>query len=167
MASEHLVGGLPENGNFPSDFPTDSNFPSDFPTDPGAGSPSAAQVETAPATMPRPAIDWRVRFADLESPEHHVAALGARPAFVDEHRRYDRVARAIDTYRERFAVSGADPLGPRPFETFPRLAYDEVAAQIRDYEKVRWRELRRLSPGIGGRDIEVPEISGIDAGLEL
>ena len=75
-----------------------------------------------------------------------MAALGTRPAFVDEQRRYDRVARAIDTYRERFAVGGPDPLGPRPFETFPRLAYDHVASQIRDYEKVRWRELDPAVP---------------------
>ncbi len=168
MASEHLAGGLPANGHFPSDFPTDTNFPSDFPTDAGADSPLAPRMETAPATPPRPAaIDWRVRFADLEGPQHHVAALGTRPAFVDEQRRYDRVARAIDTYRERFAVGGPDPLGPRPFETFPRLAYDHVASQIRDYEKVRWRELTRPSPGIGGRDMEVSQITAIDAGLEL
>ena len=166
MASEHLAGGLPANGYFPSDFPTDTNFPSDFPTDVDAGSPLAARVETAPATVPRP-IDWRVRFADLEGPQHHVAALGTRPAFVDEQNRYDRVARAIDIYRERFAVDGSDPLGARPFEAFPRLAYDHVAAQIRDYERVRWRELTRPSPGISGRDIEVPEITSIDAGLEL
>jgi hypothetical protein len=150
MASEHLVGGLGAD--------------IDFPTDGGARSPSA---ETAPATVPRPNMDWRVRFANIDSPEHHVAALGTRPAFVDEQRRYDRVARAIDTYRERFFVDGSDPLGPRPFETFPRLAYDHVAAQIRDYEKLRWRELTRPSRGIGGRDIEVPEITSIDAGLEL
>jgi len=166
MASEHLAGGLPANGYFPSDFPTDTNFPSDFPTDVDAGSPLAARVETAPATVPRP-IDLRVRFADLEGPQHHVAALGTRPAFVDEQNRYDRVARAIDIYRERFAVDGSDPLGARPFEAFPRLAYDHVAAQIRDYERVRWRELTRPSPGISGRDIEVPEITSIDAGLEL
>ena len=53
---------------------------------------------------------------------------GLRPAFVDEQGRYDWVARAIDAYRERYGVDGEDPLGPRPFETFPRLAYDEVAA---------------------------------------
>jgi hypothetical protein len=157
MASEYLVGGLS----------ADRLFPSDFPTDPGAGSQPAAQVETTPATVPRPAIDWQVRFADLEGPAHHVAALGTRPAFVDEQRRYDRIARNIDAYRERFGVDGPDPLGPRPFESFPRLAYDEVARQIRVYEKVRWRELTRPSPGIGGREIEVPEISGSDAGLEL
>ena len=58
MASEHLVGGLPADGHFPSDFPTDrhraSDFPSDFPTDPGADSPPAPRVETAPATRAPP-----------------------------------------------------------------------------------------------------------------
>jgi hypothetical protein len=171
MASERLVGGLPTDRLRPSDFPTArhprSNFPSDFPTDPGAGSRSAPQVEIAPATATRPVIDWRVRFADLEGPEHHVAALGTRPAFIDEQRRYDRVARNIDAYRDRFGVDGSDPLGPRPFESFPRLAYDKIATQIRAYEKVRWREFTRPSPAIGGRSIEVPEIASIDTGLEM
>jgi UvrD-like helicase C-terminal domain len=157
MASEHLVGGLPAGGHFPSDFPTAAD----------AGPPSAARVETAPATAPRSPIDWRVDFGESEVAEHLVAALGTRPAFLDERRRYDRVARNIDAYRERFAVEGSDPLGPRPFETFPRLAYDEVAGQIRDYEKVRWRKLTRPLRGIGSRDVEVPEIANIDAGLEL
>ena len=88
-----------------------------------------------------------VWFADLEGPEHHVAALGTRPAFIDEQRRYDRVARNIDdAYRDRFGVDGSDPLGPRPLESFPRLAYDKIAAQIRAYEKVRWREIHAAVP---------------------
>ncbi len=70
MASEHLVGGLPTARH------RHSNFPSDFPMGPSAGSPSAAQVETAPAAVSRSSIDLRARFADIESPEHHVAALG-------------------------------------------------------------------------------------------
>jgi hypothetical protein len=94
-----------------------------------------------------------------------VAALGTRPAFVGEQRRYDRVARNIDTYREHFGIDGSDPLGPRPFETFPRLAYDEVTAQIRKYEEVRWREMRPFHD-IRGKDIEVQEIAGIDTRLE-
>jgi hypothetical protein len=171
MASEHLMGGLAANRLFPSDFPTDGhrrrNFPSDFPTDPGAGSPSAAQVEIAPATATRPAFDLRARFADIESPEHHVVALGARPASVNGQRRYDRVARNIDAFRERFDVKGPDPLGPRPFETFPRLAYDEVVNQIQDYERMSWRELNRQSPGIETRDLGGQEIVGIDMGLDL
>jgi hypothetical protein len=161
MASEHLVVGLPADIDLPS------HFPSDFPTGLGAGSPSVAQLGTAPATASRSPIDWSARFADIENPEHHVAALGARPAFVNGQRRYDRVARSIDTYRERFDVAGPDPLGPRPFESFPRLAYDYVAAQIRDYEKVRWRELTRQPPGIEARDIGAQEIAGMDVGLEL
>jgi conjugative relaxase-like TrwC/TraI family protein len=171
MASEHMVGGLPTDRLRPSDFPTarhrPSNFPSDFPMGPGAGSPSAAQVETAPAAVSRSPIDLRARFADIESPEHHVAALGPRPASVNRQRRYDRVARNIDAYRECLDVNGPDPLGPRPFETFPRLAYDEVVNQIQDYEKMSWRELNRQSPGIETRDLGGQEIVGIDIGLDL
>ena len=157
MASEHLIDGLPSHSHFPSDFPTDA----------GADSHTGPRKETTTGAAPHSPIDWRVDFGESEAPEHLVAALGTRPAFVDEQRRYDRVARSIDAYRNRFAVAGADPLGPRPFETFPRLAYDEVAAQIRDYEKVRWRNLTRPSLGIGSRNVELPEIANIDAGLEL
>jgi hypothetical protein len=134
---------------------------------PGAGSPSAAQVETAPAAVSRSPIDLRARFADIESPEHHVAALGPRPASVNRQRRYDRIARNIDAFRERFDVNGPDPLGPRPFETFPRLAYDEVVNQIQTYEKMSWRELNRQSPGIETRDLGGQEIVRIDMGLDL
>jgi conjugative relaxase-like TrwC/TraI family protein len=154
MASEHLMGGLPADSHFPSDFPTESR------DDP------AIQLKTA-VTTPRSPIDWRVEFSEAETPEHLVAALGTRPAFVDEQRRYDRVARNIDTYRAHFGVDGIDPLGRRPFETLPRLAYDEVAAQIVSYEKVRWRELGRPFSRIATREMEGQEIAGIDAGLEL
>jgi len=130
---------------------------------PGAGSPSAAQVETAPASP----IDLRARFADIESPEHHAAAPGPRPTSVNRQRRYDRVARNIDAFRERFDGNGPDRLGPRPFETFPRLAYNEVVNQIQDYEKMSWRELKRQSPGIETSDLGGQEIVGIDMGLDL
>ena len=157
MASEHLEAGVP----------ADSDFPSDFPTEPVVPLVAEPHMVTSTAAEPRSPIDWRVRFADIGPSEHLVAALGTRPAFVDEQRRYDRVARSIDAYRERFAVDGSDPLGPRPFESFPRLAYDQVAAQIRDYEKVRWRELKRPFPSVESRDLGGQEIAGIDVGIEL
>jgi hypothetical protein len=151
MASEHLVIGLPADA--------------DFPTEPGAN--SRTQTETASAPGSLSPVDWRVRFAHAAPPAHLVAALGTRPAFVDEQRRYDRVARSIDTYRDRFSIEGPDPLGPRPFESIPRLAYDHVAAQIRDYENVRWRELKEPFPGIEARDMGAQEVAGIDMGIEL
>jgi conjugative relaxase-like TrwC/TraI family protein len=157
MASEHLEAGLPANRYFPSDFPTE----------PGAQLVTEPHMVTSTAAEPHSPIDWQVQFADGGPSEHLVAALGTRPAFVDEQRRYDRVARSIDTYRERFSIDGSDPLGPRPFESFPRLAYDHVAAQIRDYEKVRWRELTRPLSGIETRDLGAQEMTGIEAGLEL
>jgi UvrD-like helicase C-terminal domain len=157
MASEHLEAGLPTGGDIPSDFPAAPRADSLVPT----------QMESSAATAPRSPIDWRVEFADEDPKEHLVVALGRRPAFVDEQRRYDRVARSIDTYRERFSVEGSDPLGPRPFESFPRLAYDHVATLIKDYEKVRWRESPRPFSRIAVRETAVPEIANIDAGLEL
>jgi hypothetical protein len=151
MASEHLLIGLPADA--------------DFPTEPGADSPTQSETASAPGSLSP--VDWRVRFADAAPPAQLVAALGTRSAFVDEQRRFDRVARSIDTYRERFSFDGPDPLGPRPFESLPRLAYDHVAAQIQDYEKVRGRELTRPFPGIEARDIGAQEIAGIDMGVEL
>jgi hypothetical protein len=73
-------------------------------------------------------------------PAYIAAALGPRPAFVDEQPRYDQITQSINDFRARHAVEGDDPLGPRPFEAFERLAYDRVVAEIRAYERCRWRE---------------------------
>jgi hypothetical protein len=70
-----------------------------------------------------------------------VAALGSRPGFVDEQAQYDELTHMISDYRALHGVEGDDPLGPRPFETYPRLDYERVAAEIRAYERCRWREL--------------------------
>jgi hypothetical protein len=80
-------------------------------------------------------------FTGPEPPAYIVAALGPRPFFVDEQGRYDQLTQSINDYRALYSVEGDDPLGPRPFETFPRLAYDAVAAEVDRYEHRRWREL--------------------------
>ena len=61
--------------------------------------------------------------------------------FVDEQAHYDQLTHMINDYRALQGVEGDDPLGPRPFETFPRLDYDRVADELRSYERCRWREL--------------------------
>ena len=73
------------------------------------------------------------------------------------HRRLPRALR-----RRRTRSSRAPAL-----RDVPRLAYDEVADQIQDYEKMSWRELNRQSPGIETRDLGGQEIVGIDMGLDL
>jgi hypothetical protein len=69
--------------------------------------------------------------------------------FVDEQDRYDQVAGAISEYRAQYSVEGDDPLGDRPFGAFARLAYDDVAGQIRSYEHCRWRELEPQTLDVG------------------
>jgi conjugative relaxase-like TrwC/TraI family protein len=86
-------------------------------------------------------VNFATDFSGPEPAVHIVAALGSRPAFVDEQAHYDQLTNVINDYRMLHAVEGDDPLGPRPFETFPRLAYDAVAAEIRSYERCRWRAL--------------------------
>jgi conjugative relaxase-like TrwC/TraI family protein len=86
-------------------------------------------------------INFATDFSSPEPPAHIVAALGSRPGFVDEQAHYDQLTQAINDYRELHDINGDDPLGPRPFETFPRLDYDRVAGEIRAYERRRWREL--------------------------
>jgi hypothetical protein len=126
---------------------------------------------SGPSSGVRPNSSEQIRPSYAASPpagprSRRTSRCGASPASVNQQRRYDRVARNIDAYRERFDVDGPDPLGPRPFESFPRLAYDHVDAQIRDYEMVRWRELTQPSPGIETRDLGGQEIARIDMGLE-
>jgi conjugative relaxase-like TrwC/TraI family protein len=84
-------------------------------------------------------VNFSTDFSGPEPAVHIVAALGSRPAFVDEQAHYDQLTHVINDYRTHHDVEGDDPLGPRPFETFPRLAYDAVAADIRSYEGRRWR----------------------------
>jgi conjugative relaxase-like TrwC/TraI family protein len=74
--------------------------------------------------------------------------LGSRPPFADEQHRYDEIAAAIEVYRRRHGVDGEDALGDRPREVRARLAFDSLTQQVRDYERLRWRELdeRGLGP---------------------
>jgi hypothetical protein len=89
----------------------------------------------------------------LGSPEHSAAARAAHDRAVKEGEqpRYDEIAESITRYRARYEVDGDVSLGPRPADTFGRLAYDAVAAEIKDFERRRWRELEApdLDLGLG------------------
>jgi Ti-type conjugative transfer relaxase TraA len=107
---------------------------------PGGG--RADEVAAGRSTVALFANDFTATdFTEPEPPAHIVAALGPRPYFVDEQGRYDQLTQSIDDYRALHVIEGDDPLGPRPFETYPRLAYDAVAAEIARYGSRRWREL--------------------------
>lgn len=82
-----------------------------------------------------------------------VAAMGRPPAFEDEREEYERVARVVADYRDRYGVVGTDPLGPVPMEALRRTRYDEARRELRAYERRlgRARELPGLDLGIGGR----------------
>jgi conjugative relaxase-like TrwC/TraI family protein len=111
---------------------------------------SADDLAGHPATVALGATDFTATdFSGPEPPAHIVAALGPRPFFVDEQGRYDQLTQSIDRYRSLQGVEGDDPLGSRPFETFPRLAYDAVAAEVARYERRRWREREGPELGMG------------------
>jgi conjugative relaxase-like TrwC/TraI family protein len=121
--------------------------PSDMRTD------GPLSIDSVPEVTPyQKALTSAFKTADFsgsQTPVYIVAALGSRPGFVDEQPRYDRITQSINHYRAQYAIEGDDPLGPRPFEALPRLAYDEVAAEIRAYERCRWRELEPPERGLG------------------
>jgi conjugative relaxase-like TrwC/TraI family protein len=80
-------------------------------------------------------------------PAHIVAVLGSPPTNIFERARYDRLTDEINRYRAKHAIDGDDPLGPRPFETRARLAYDALLADIHAYDRQRSRALE--PPGLG------------------
>jgi conjugative relaxase-like TrwC/TraI family protein len=151
LASSHL-----DEPSLDRTVPTTGSIPTPMPVAKGL----AMDIDVAPSPAPaleaaphRPGLSRDFTATDFSGPEqpvYIVAALGSRPGFVDEQPRYDRITQAIDHYRAQYAVEGDDPLGRRPFEAIPRLAYDAVAAEIRDYERCRWRELEPP-------DLELPE----------
>jgi len=101
----------------------------------------ADALATSPTMVALGATDFTATdFTGPEPPAHIVAALGPRPFFVDEQGRYDQLTQSINRYRALHSVEGEDALGPRPLETFGRLAYESVAAEIARYERRRWRE---------------------------
>ena len=72
--------------------------------------------------------------------------------------------RSADSYRERFPIDGSDPLGSRPFESFPSLTYDHVAADhvappIRNYERCGSANSSNCSLVSKTRDIGAQEIA--------
>jgi conjugative relaxase-like TrwC/TraI family protein len=101
------------------------------------------------------AIDWQ--------PDRYlVPMLGRRPTFLAERPAYDRVARAVTTYRTRYNIeeSGIDgagsekktALGTPPLEAFQRTEYERVLNQVRNYQ-------RRLGLSL--------ELKGPDQGISL
>jgi conjugative relaxase-like TrwC/TraI family protein len=138
LASSHLEEG-PIRGSEVGAIPRPKRIPQPQIEDPRRPHLSALGPSTASAS--RGAINFSTDFSAPEPPAHIVAALGSRPGFVDEQAKYDELTHMISDYRALHGVEGDDPLGPRPFETFPRLDYDRVAAEVRSYERCRWREL--------------------------
>lgn len=78
-----------------------------------------------------------------------VQVIGRRPAFLDERRDYDNLARTITSYRKRFGVEADDVLGDRPFESIPRSAYEAVLADIRNYQHRLGRSLELDGTSLG------------------
>ena len=72
--------------------------------------------------------------------------MGKRPLFLDERRDYDRLARAITDYRRRYEITGDDALGPRPFASLQRSAYESVLADLRQYQRRLGRSLDLNAP---------------------
>ena len=114
------------------------------------------QEEMGPLTAPKAPVlraeasdFWATDASAVAPPDHLVAALGPRPMFTDEQEPYDKVAAAISDYRTNYSVEGDDPLGARPFESSARLAYDDVAGQIRSFEHCRWLEFEPLTLDLG------------------
>jgi hypothetical protein len=84
-------------------------------------------------------------------PAYQVEAIGRPPVFADERREYERVARVLAKYRDRYEVVGRDPLGPVPMEAVRRTRYEEACRELRRYERRlgRARELRGPDLGLG------------------
>jgi Ti-type conjugative transfer relaxase TraA len=96
-----------------------------------------------------PGLNMATDFSGADQPAWITNALGTRPAFVDEQPRYDDLADVIKAFRQRHDIEGDDPIGPRPFESGPRLDYDAVAERIRGFERFRWREVDPPTQDLG------------------
>ncbi len=84
-------------------------------------------------------------------PAYQAEAIGYPPAFADERREYERVARVLAEYRDRYQVVGREPLGPVPVEALRRTRYEEACRELRRYERRlgRARELGDPDLGLG------------------
>ena len=106
-----------------------------------------------------PLVDTRVapKSSDSEpsasddQPRHRylVGMLGRRPEFLAERADYDRVARAITSYRARYEVQDVEGIGDPPLEAFQRSAYRTVLTQVRDYQRHLGLELGIEGPRFG------------------
>ncbi len=112
--------------------------------------------------MPHTSDRWATDFSG-PAPDPGIAkALGSRPAFADEQPRYDALAAGIEEYRRRHGVGGDEPLVDRPREARARLAFDSLSAQIRDYERYRWRQLEARGPARPGLEPHGLERHGLE-----
>ncbi len=106
-----------------------------------------------------PLVDTRVAPEPSDSepsapddrPTHRylVGMLGRRPQFLAERADYDRVARAITSYRARYEVQDVEGIGDPPLEAFQRSAYRTVLTQVRDYQRHLGLELGIEGPHFG------------------
>ena len=109
---------------------------------PGAVPPASAR------SARRPGSDAAV--GELGSvPAYQVEAIGRPPAFADERREYERVARVLSEYRDRYEVVGRDPLGPVPMEALRRTRYEEARRALRRYERRLGRARELPGPDLG------------------
>ena len=99
-----------------------------------------------------PALSSSIGAIDSSGPrqaKHIEAAIGSAPTNIFERARYDRLTDEINRYRAKHSIDGDDPLGPRPFETRARLAYDALLADINAYDRQRARALEPPGHGWG------------------
>ncbi|MGH8980809.1 MAG: ATP-binding domain-containing protein, partial [Acidimicrobiales bacterium] len=119
---------------------------------------AAPDVAAHPSTRPprRRATDNEPHAGGLlrdpgSVPDYLVAAIGRPPALADERAEYQRVARALANYRDRYEVVGIEPLGPVPTEALQRTRYEDVRRALRAYERRLGRERELPGLDLGGR----------------
>jgi hypothetical protein len=97
--------------------------------------------------------------ADESEDRYLVDMLGRRPAFLAERSDYDRVARAVSSYRTTYGIDrdGAEqggvgtraPLGAPPLEAFQRSEFEKVLTQVRTYQRRLGLDLGLEGPSRG------------------
>ena len=140
-----------------ADYDLDASEPVAYAHAASKESPSIDQLSND-----RGAIDGQPfdRHAISKHPDRYlVPMLGRRPTFLAERPAYDRVARAVTTYRTRYNLqeSGIDgaafeekaALGAPPLEAFQRTEYERVLTDVRNYQRRLGLSLELKGPGQG------------------
>ncbi|MGD0881294.1 MAG: MobF family relaxase [Acidimicrobiales bacterium] len=105
-------------------------------SDPDATDQALSPIDRHPAAG-RPSVD-QAGDRDL------FPIIGRRPTFLAERADYDRVARAITSYRTRYGIEAErvrdgvtvkSALGYPPLEVFQRSDYERVLTQVRTYQR--------------------------------